>query len=285
MSDRLRGACGIAAIAVVVVGASARSHLSMSINHGSTKSAASGIAGAVLLAAGLVVAIVLGVTAAFERRSGKRRAGEATRRRPWLQALVMFVIVFGTVLMRRAVSSRYAVEDNATSPTPTPQTPLPTPASHGAAGGASVIALLVAIAILVVCAAAVWGRRRQHRRQFAASDAGNNSDLLQQALRDGTAAMHDVADARQAIIACYVAMRATLQAAGIAVRVSDTATQMLARASGASFNLPAAQRLTELFLEARFSTHQVSDDARAAALDALNELRYRQPATVGGPLR
>lgn len=280
MSDRLRGACGIAAMAVVVVGASARSHLSMSITRGSSKSVASGIAGGVLLAAGLVIVIVLGASAALERRRGKRRSGETARRRPWLQALAMFVIVFGAVLVRRAASSHHAVEDTATPRTPAPQTPLRTPGSDGSNGGVSVAALVTAIVILAVCAAAVWWRRR--KRQHRPFETGGAADVLQQALRDGTAAMHDVADARQVIIACYVAMRGTLQAAGIAVRASDTATQMLARASGAQLNLPAAERLTELFLEARFSAHSVGDDARAAAIQALNELQYRQPATANG---
>lgn len=284
MSDRLRGACGVAALAVVVVGATARSRVSMSITHASTSGAASGIAGLVLLGCGLILIIVLGATAAFERRRGKMRAGRAAQRRPWLQALVMFVIVFGTVLLRRAVVSHHAVEDKGTPRLPAPQAGAPKQSTHSSSSGMSVAALAVAIAILAICTAYVWWRRRRPRGQLGLESDGGN--VMQRALSEGAAAMHDIADPRQAVIACYLAMRATLITAGVVVRASDTATQMLVRASAVPFNQRAAKRLTELFLEARYSAHPMSDDVREAAVTALNELRnelrYAPEASASG---
>jgi hypothetical protein len=77
-------------------------------------------------------------------------------------------------------------------------------------------------------------------------------------------------DTRAAIIAAYTAMERQLIASGTTRRASDTPTDFLMRAMSAS-RVPrgSATRLTELFREARFSTHPMPSTARADAARAL----------------
>jgi hypothetical protein len=77
-------------------------------------------------------------------------------------------------------------------------------------------------------------------------------------------------DTRAAIIAAYLAMEGQLVASGTNRSVSDTPTEFLLRAVAASqVSRGAATRLTELFREARFSTHPMASTARADAVRAL----------------
>jgi hypothetical protein len=77
-------------------------------------------------------------------------------------------------------------------------------------------------------------------------------------------------DTRAAIIAAYLAMERQLVASGSARYASDTPTDFLMRAMSASrVSRGSATRLTELFREARFSTHPMASTARADAARAL----------------
>jgi hypothetical protein len=77
-------------------------------------------------------------------------------------------------------------------------------------------------------------------------------------------------DTRAAIIAAYLAMERQLVASGSTRYASDTPTDFLMRAMSASrVSRGSATRLTELFREARFSTHPMASTARADAARAL----------------
>jgi hypothetical protein len=77
-------------------------------------------------------------------------------------------------------------------------------------------------------------------------------------------------DTRAAIIAAYTAMERQLVASGTTRHASDTPTDFLMRAMAASrVSRGSATRLTELFREARFSTHPMPSTARADAARAL----------------
>ena len=82
-------------------------------------------------------------------------------------------------------------------------------------------------------------------------------------------------DARAAIIACYAAMEASLEQAGVVREHSDSPSDLLRRATSPDLSGEVSQHaatLTELFREARFSTHPMTarqlDEARSA-LDAV----------------
>ena len=79
---------------------------------------------------------------------------------------------------------------------------------------------------------------------------------------------HD--DERTAILAAYRAMESQLAAAGAVRRPSDTPTDYLRRAvATAHVSRGAAGRLTDLFREARFSTHPMPPGSRDDAARAL----------------
>lgn len=82
-------------------------------------------------------------------------------------------------------------------------------------------------------------------------------------------------DARAAIIACYAAMEASFEQVGVVRERSDSPSDLLRRVTSPDLHDDEAQHaatLTELFREARFSTHPMTarqlDEARRA-LDAV----------------
>ena len=146
----------------------------------------------------------------------------------------------------------------------------PGPANSAFLHGAATALAVLAVGALV--AAGLWLRRR---RRVGAARGGPPSapSPLAAAVTAGTAALGSTAGPREAIIACYVAMEATLAVAGSPRRPADTPEELLSRAEGDGIiRTPAARRLTALFREARFSPHQLADTQRRAALGALDDI-------------
>lgn len=158
------------------------------------------------------------------------------------------------------------------------------PSGHGVAVGAEIVlyVLLAALALAAIVTCIVLIRRRERRGGWGdidGQDIGEDQEQLRRAVESGRAALREIDDARLAIIACYVAMERTLARAGAVRADAETPDELLARATAAGLARGAeAARLTELFYEARFSTHplppQRRDEARrllevlAAGLDA-----------------
>lgn len=146
---------------------------------------------------------------------------------------------------------------------------------------------LVVLAAIVVCVWLILQRRRSLARVWLDESVSEEAEELRRAVESGRAALHTVDDARAAIIACYVAMERSLEQAGTARGVAETPDELLGRASASGLlRGPAARRLTVLFYEARFSTHDLPgtarDDARHA-LDAISaELARHAPADPAG---
>ncbi|MDQ2811403.1 MAG: DUF4129 domain-containing protein [Actinomycetota bacterium] len=96
---------------------------------------------------------------------------------------------------------------------------------------------------------------------------------LREAVESGRSALRTLDDARAAIIACYLAMETHLAERGTARAIADTPDELLARARTTGLvRGTAAARLTELFYEARFSSHPLDRGHRDAAAHALDEL-------------
>jgi hypothetical protein len=76
---------------------------------------------------------------------------------------------------------------------------------------------------------------------------------------------------REAIIACYAAMEQALaEAPGAVPQASDTPSEVLARAVGnRTISTASAAALVDLFAEARFSRHTMTEDHRDEAEQAL----------------
>jgi hypothetical protein len=91
---------------------------------------------------------------------------------------------------------------------------------------------------------------------------------------NGLAALEGEADPRRAVILAYVAMERALARQGLARQPPETPIEYLLRVLA---ELPAARaplhRLTDLFEEAKFSSHVVEPASRLAAVEALHAVR------------
>ena len=135
-------------------------------------------------------------------------------------------------------------------------------------------ALLIAVLLAGVAASIWWARRL--RPPVAPRDddfIAEDPERLREAVESGRSALRTVDDARAAIIACYLAMEASLAERGADRGIAGTPGELLTRATEAGLvRGTAAGRLTSLFYEARFSSHPLGHGQRDAAAQALDEL-------------
>jgi hypothetical protein len=162
------------------------------------------------------------------------------------------------------------------------------PGLHLATG--PILYTLLVLVLLAALAAGIWLAIRVRRAALPAAEADeiteDPADLLE-AVESGRAAMAELSDARAAIIACYAAMEAHLAERGAARGAAGTPDELLRRAidsgivNGSSKD-SAARRLTTLFYEARFSTHELGPPARDSAVAALDDLTRELSHAVTG---
>jgi hypothetical protein len=153
--------------------------------------------------------------------------------------------------------------------------------------------ILLGIGIAVVVIAAVFLWRRLHLATEPAPEAtyGTTDEQrrLFEAVDSGRRALLGGDDARAAVIACYAAMEESLAASGVARRASDSPQDLLERAATSGLLTGGgAPALTELFREARYSTHPMDGGHRDLAAAALTEIAaaldaHRAAETAGVP--
>ena len=173
---------------------------------------------------------------------------------------------------------------------------LPKPPAGGGGGGVQIplgpiLYGLLIVAIVAAVVVSIWWSTRLRRPAAPLVIEDVSTEELREAVQEGRAALARIDDARAAIIACYVAMERSLADRGTARGAADTPDELLARAVAAGVvRGGAAGRLTELFYEARFSTHPVGAGQRDAASAALDELAGElaakpeaAPAAQAGP--
>ncbi len=119
-----------------------------------------------------------------------------------------------------------------------------------------------------------WVRRFRPPGQIRAYNyIAEDPQDLREAVRAGRSALRALDDTRAAIIACYLAMEASLAEHGTARANADTPDELLRRATATGIvRGTAAARLTAIFYEARFSSHPMDRTQRDAAEQALGEL-------------
>jgi Domain of unknown function (DUF4129) len=134
--------------------------------------------------------------------------------------------------------------------------------------------LLVVVLVAAIVLSIWWARRFQSSGETRKGDfIAEDSEDLREAVESGRSALLNIDDARAAIIACYLAMEASLAERGTARAIADTPDELLARARATGIvRGTAAARLTALFYEARFSSHPLDHRQRDAAAQALDEL-------------
>ncbi len=133
---------------------------------------------------------------------------------------------------------------------------------------------LLVFVIVAAVAISLWWAARQLRPALPATlPSAADAEELREAVESGRQAFAELDDARAAIIACYLAMERSLADRGAARGVADTPDELLARVVSAGIaGGTAARRLTDLFYEARFSTHPLGSRQRDEASAALDEL-------------
>lgn len=136
-------------------------------------------------------------------------------------------------------------------------------------------ATVIAMAVLMAVSAVIARRRRGAAPAPAggpAPGAPAAAPDLAVAAERGLAAVEDhTRSPREAIVACYMAMETALAAApGAAPQDSDTPSEVLARAvHNRTLRAESARPLVEVFAEARFSAHTMTEDHRDVAEQAL----------------
>ncbi len=253
-----------------------------------------------LLAESAVLVVLLGV---LGRRRRARPVGEREvrrgRRLTWREVAVAAAVVLVCVLVLAAslLVSRPAEEPNraagstgtaqrpSTEPAPRPgqnpaQASSDTPFLIAAAG------LLVGIAVLGAVVLARWQDPPAAEPERPDDDPRPPPEVSGRLARAAELGLAEVSepgrDPRAAIIACYTAMeRGLAEAPDAAPLASDTPSQVLARAiDHGALGSPGAARLVELFTEARFSPHRMTERHRDSAVEwlgaVLDDLRSRR---------
>jgi hypothetical protein len=252
------------------------------------------------VAVGIALEIVLGIMLVITvRRLGTRaRAGTPNAAPPSLVAVQLrrvLAFVLGAGMIAVALTTFVGVRQHLFSGPPRAQ---PGQGVGGGGGGSSPVTrsgwhlafavhlhlhvtaslaygLLILLFLGAVALRVWWVRQYGSSRSARAAYhylAPDSKDLLE-VVESGRWALRAVDDARAAIIACYVAMEASLAEHGAARAIADTPDELLTRATAMGLvRGTAAARLTALFYEARFSSHPLDRGQREAAGQALSEL-------------
>lgn len=248
-----------------------------------------------MLAVSLAIIVIAIVTQSRSRPAAhgmgelpRERAGD---RRPltWRMIAVAVAVVIAWLLII-ALLSRLNAQGGVDAPPPaagTPPSAAPKPpesASEEPQPSTTVFSLLagstVVLMMLVFVTAAIAGRMQRRRLpqvpeaddEYPKAADESASDPLARAAEIGLAEAGDLSrEPREAIIACYAAMERELEnSPDVVPRESDTPTEVLARAvEHRVLRADNAIELVDLFEEARFSPHVMTEQHREAAVRVL----------------
>jgi Domain of unknown function (DUF4129) len=175
----------------------------------------------------------------------------------------------------------YAPRPSLTIPAPASGTATADSLEHAGSSWVSVPLLLAVVAIMILIVVVLWisvprpGRWARRRRVPAPAQP-----TAQQAAEDLARRLAHAVDAGfdelatgpvdDAIIACWLSLRDAAVAAGVEQRQSDTPEEFVSRVLESAQVRPAPLReLAQLYREARFSAHPMTETDRAAARAAL----------------
>jgi len=198
--------------------------------------------------------------------------------------LLIAWLVAVAVLNRLGVDPETAPIPSDAAPDPTsvprPDTSPTTPPQQRSGASRLLIATTAALLLMMVVATVLSALRRTRREQVPVSQVADAAapaaaEPLALAAERGLA---EVANPnlppREAIIACYAAMEQALAGAPTtAPQASDTPSEVLARAvTTGALSAGTATPLVEVFAEARYSTHVMTEEHRRTAEQALRSV-------------
>ena len=222
------------------------------------------------LAGAEVILGVAGIVLLILRMIWARKSGKPLRRQRrslwWLLLLPLMVFALARILRRVKQHAAAAAAAHGASAKAGP-------AGHLRLGNPWPLLVLFAFVALAAAALTVY-RRRRAVPPPPEPDPEPDAEPLVAALAAGARVLHEDPDPRTAIIGCYAAMERSLADAGSPPRMADTPAEVLSRAtvSGLVRSAPATT-LTSLFRRARYSSHPMTEADRAAAIDALAQVR------------
>ncbi|MER7703817.1 DUF4129 domain-containing protein [Kitasatospora sp. NPDC097605] len=247
---------------------------------------------------GLGWAVVVGRFAARFREEVRPLVGPTPRAERLREAAV--VLLGGAALLVPVLLFVFHSRTRSEPETPEPAVPPPLPEitralpreeSGEPTGGAGLLALLlyglgavVVVVLLVSLVRLLLGLRRSRRRPEPLPVVGRvePADALAAAVATGRRSLHG-ADARAAVIACYAAMEGSLAESGLERQIGDSPAELLERAvADDRVDRAPAYALTELFREARYSSHPMDDGHVRRARAALDTIAARL-AAAGQP--
>lgn len=300
MFDKATGRVVAVIVLLIVIAASLRGYLP-GAEHAARKSPPDGGASLVYVIAMLSVSVVIMAVAVIIRLRDPRKAAPSAaglpdrfsdgRGRPTWRVLAIGAAVLAAWLLTVWLLSQFVVLHTAGQAPTAPASTTPTPANNVSrppqardvgedrAMLRSLIATAVALVVLTVVGAVVAARRRRvGEAPIVAAEmprppaAAGTSESLVRAAEVGLAEIGDRSrEPREAIIACYAAMERELAyVPGAVPQDFDTPTEVLARAiESHALRGDSAGELVNLFEEARFSPHVMSEAHRTSALSVL----------------
>ncbi len=236
---------------------------------------------------GIVLSIALGVAAVAVVTAvlAARRLVRPRLREMLAAAAILALLALLTWWLSLSTAAKPRGNRPAVTPPPPPHnaTGSSTPSHRLHISSLQIVPIVVAGLIVVMAATAiVFAVRRRENQPKSSDDESAVMPAVFAALDAGEDAMRDISDPRQAIIACYAAMEGALATVGVRRLAAETPNDLLARAALFRDAHEPARRLTELFLEARFSSHPMSNADRDDARAALGQLRKPENLVGGG---
>lgn len=141
--------------------------------------------------------------------------------------------------------------------------------------------LFAALIVIVFLAWLFWPDARHPESKVRAPQL---EAVVTMAVEESLEVLRSIADPRQAIIAAYASMEASMSRAGWPRRVSEAplefVTRILAAVAGMSGDL---MRLTDLFEVAKFSDHMIDQRMRDDAIVALSGIREQLRVATAAP--
>jgi hypothetical protein len=300
MFDRATGRVVAVIVLLIVVAASLRGYLP-GVDRAAQKSPPHSGASLLYVVAMLGVSVVIVAVAIIVRlRDPRRTAPSASglsdrfsdgRGRPTWRVLVIGAAVLVAWLLTVWLLAHFVTLHIGGQPPAAPPSTAPTPASNGSRPprppdvGADrdvlryLIAATAALFVVIVVGAVATARRRRVGEPSVVTPeisrppaAPSTSESLVRAAEVGLAEIGDRSrEPRAAIIACYAAMERELsRVPGAVPQDFDTPTEVLARAvENHALHGDSAAELVNLFEEARFSPHVMSEAHRESALSVL----------------